>query len=232
MKKYELMRLLLLLVAILIAGNLYSQDKHGYITPVGSTVFYRAVRNADRTVLGMNELGTIPSGMDGLTVDFYLTVDFSTVKKPLKLLSFTNTSEGNSYLDIFYDKGTITIRRKYASGSQYYYDYNLYDPMFVDTTGVKEWQIKVWFTGYFFWVETCKLRGTYENNRWHAPIFFGINLPGTDYMANFLSREGSARLVFGDPDPSVIFTMPEEIAIYAFKYSELKDELQTHFCND
>lgn len=53
-----------------------------------------------------------------------------------------------------------------------------------------------------------------------------------DYMGNYLGRSSSSYIIFGDPNPSTAFTMPDEIAIYEFKYAELKDELQTHFSDD
>ena len=118
-----------------------------------------------------------------------------------------------------------------APRSELYYDYNLYDPMFTVDEGVTTWEVRLFFTGYFLWIET---RDTHKllNNKWHAPIFFGINLPQMNYMGNYLARSSSSYLIFGDPNPSTTFTMPDEIAIYEFKYAELKNELQTNFCED
>lgn len=220
-----------LLLLILVSINSYSQDNHNYQTPVGKSLFVRDVQDANRTILSMNEIQPLSSGQDGLMVAFTVQADLSQVTKPLKLLSFTMDTEANSYLDIFYQGETIMFRRKFAPGSPYYYDYDLYDPMFSEEVGVTTWEVKVFFTGYFFWIETRNTRKVTEN-KWHAPVFFGINLPGTDYMAKYLSRDASAKLVFGDNNPSATFTMPEEIAVYEFKYTALKDELQANFCND
>lgn len=53
-----------------------------------------------------------------------------------------------------------------------------------------------------------------------------------NYMGNYLGRSSSSYIILGDPKPSTTFTMPDEIAMYEFKYAELKNELQTHFCED
>ena len=53
-----------------------------------------------------------------------------------------------------------------------------------------------------------------------------------NYMGNYLGRSSSSYIILGDPNPSTTFTMPSEISMYEFKYTELKDALQTHFCED
>lgn len=228
MKHFNL-KFVLLLVELVTVVNLFSQDKHDYVTPLGKSLFYKEVKDANRISLKMNEISAPSTGMDGLVVSFNMKQDLSLVSRPLKLISFTNDNEANSYLDVFYDKGTITLRRKMHPGASSYYDYNLYDPMFTVDKGITQWEVHIYFTGYFLWIQTRDIRKPL-NNKWHAPIFFGINLLGNDYMKNYLERSNSSILVFGDPNPSTTFTMPEEISIYEFKYAELKDELQTHFC--
>lgn len=225
------LKLALLLVGLITTTNLFSQDKHNYATPLGKSLFYREVRDANRISLKMSEISALSAGMDGLMVSFNMKQDLSLVSRPLKLLSFTSDNEENSYLDVFYDKGTITLRRKMFPGSECYYDYNLYDPMFTVDKGITQWEVHLYFTGYFLWIETKDTRKVLDN-KWHAPIFFGINLPEHDFMENYLARSNSSILVFGDPNPSTTFTMPAEISIYEFKYADLKSELQTHFCED
>ena len=197
------LKFVLLLVGLMTVINLYAQDKHNYATPLGRSVFHKEVRDANRMVLRMSEVSPLSSGID----------------------------EANSHLEIYYHEGTITLRRRMAPKSELYYDYNLYDPMFTVDEGVTTWEVHLFFTGYFLWIET---RDTHKvlNNKWHAPIFFGINLPQMNYMGNYLARSSSSYLIFGDSNPSTTFTMPNEVAIYEFKYTELKDELQTHFCED
>ena len=51
-------------------------------------------------------------------------------------------------------------------------------------------------------------------------------------MNGFLTRSPLAKLVFGDPNPSTTFTMPEEIGIYEFKNSELRSTLNNEFSKD
>lgn len=231
MKNFKL-RLVLSLIGLMAITHLFSQDKHSYATPLGKSVFYREVRDANRTVLRMSEVGPITSGTDGLVVVFNMRQNLKQVTRPLKLLSFNSTAEEeNSHLEILYHKGTITIRRKMAPNSAYYYDYDLYDPMFTTDNAVVQWEVRLYFTGYFLWIETKDTRKT-VNNKWHAPVFFGINLPDRNYMGNYLGRSSSSYLIFGDPNPSTTFTMPDEIAIHEFKYEELKNELQTNFCED
>lgn len=228
--KKEIWKILLML--FLLPFGVYAQDKHNYATPLGRSVFHKEVRDANRMVLRMSEVSSLSSGIDGLTVVFSMRQNLNQVTRPLKLLSFNSTSEeANSHLEIYYHEGTITLRRRMAPKSELYYDYNLYDPMFTVDEGVTTWEVHLFFTGYFLWIET---RDTHKvlNNKWHAPIFFGINLPQMNYMGNYLARSSSSYLIFGDSDPSTTFTMPNEVAIYEFKYTELKDELQTHFCED
>lgn len=232
MTKYLKITIALFFFKGLFISSVFSQDKHGYITRLGKNLFNREVRDANRTILGMNEIQTVTTGMDGLTVTFYLTVNLSQVTRPLKLISFSNGTESNSYMDLFYNAGTITIRRKYAPGSEYYYDYHLYDPMFLVDATVVTWEVHVFFTGYFFWIETRDTRKT-ANNRWHAPLFIGIDSPPrASYMDDFLNRSSQAKLIFGDPNPSTAFTMPEEIGIYEFKYAELRTTLNNEFSKD
>ena len=220
----------LILWIILIPCAIFSQDNHNYLTPLGKSLYYKEVQDANRMILSMSEISPISKGNDGLTVVFSMQQDFSKVTRPLKLLSFTVDTEENSYIDIFYDDSSITIRRKFRPGSSYYYVYNLYDPMFTVDSGVTKWEVHLFFTGYFFWIETRNVNKLMEN-KWHAPIFFGINLPGIDYMSNYLGRQSDAKLVFGDANPSTAFSMPDEVEIREFKYTELKDELQNNFCN-
>lgn len=217
-------------VCLLFCYELYSQDNHNYLTPMGNSLYFQNVTDANRKILSMNEIAPVSESKDGLTVVFSMRQDLSKVTRPLKLLSFTATTEDQSHLDIFYDSGTITIRRKMAPGSSLYYDYNLYDPMFDVSSGVVTWEVHLYFTAYFFWIETRNINQL-TNNKWHAPIFFGINLPGNDYMAKYLGRSADAKIVFGDANPSTTFTMPDEVEIREFTYSELKDELQNNFCN-
>lgn len=231
MKSVKL-RCILLLVGLMTIANSFSQDKHNYATPLGKSLFHREVRDANRTVLRMSEIGPVSAGTDGLVVVFSMKQDLSLVTRPLKLLSFNSTSEeANSHMEIYYHEGTITIRRKTSPNSEYYYDYNLYDPMFTIDGGAAQWEVHLYFTGFFLWIETKDTRKSL-NNKWHAPIFFGINLPQMNYMGNYLARSSSSYIIFGDPNPSTLFIMPDEIAMYEFKYAELKDELQTHFCED
>lgn len=221
-------------IFLIIQGFLFlaiSQDKHDYVTPLDKQLFVREVHDANRTVLGMNEIGAITTGKDGLMVDFGFRVNTSTAISPIKLLSFTLETEDRSFMDIFYDQSTLTFRRKYSSGSSFYYEYNLYDPLFVIREMDVTWNIRVWFTSSFFWVET-RLTSTPVNNKWHAPLFFGLNLPIRACMNDYLSRLATAKIVFGDGKTPTVFTMPGEIAIHEFKYSELRIELNEHFSKD
>ena len=91
MKSFKL-RFLLSLVGLMTIVNLFSQDKHDYATPLGKSVFYREVRDANRTVLRMSEVGPITSGTDGLVLVFNMKQNLSQITRPLKLVSFNSTS--------------------------------------------------------------------------------------------------------------------------------------------
>lgn len=219
------------LMVLLTRHQASAQDNHNYATPMGTNVFFRDVQDANRTILEMHNLEPFAEDIDGLLVAFNFRANLSQMKKPVKLLTFTTSTEENAHLELYYSNSTIMLRRKIAPGSPYYYDYELFDPMFVPEEGDVTWEIKVFFTGYFFWIETRNTRRII-NNKWHAPIFFGINLPDTDFMAQYLNRDAQAKLIFGSSDSSVVFTMPEELSLYTFQYTQLKDELQTNFCDD
>lgn len=229
--KINKLRFLLLLMSLAIIVEVWAQDKHDYVTPSGKSVFFRDVVDANRTVLRMNEISPLTTDKDGLMVSFDMRANLSLITRPLKLLSFTLETEEQSFLDVFYDKGTLTFRRKYSSGSSFYYDYNLYDPLFLVEAGEMTWEVHLFFTASFFWIETRHTR-LLTDNKWHGPIFFGLNLPIRACMNDYLNRSADAKIIFGDANPSTVFTMPEEIAVYEFKYMELKDELQANFCNE
>ena len=106
MESFKL-RCVLLLVGLMTIMNLFSQDKHDYATPLGKSVFYREVTDANRTVLRMSEVGPLSAGVDGLVVSFNMRQNLSQVTRPLKLLSFNSTSEeANSHFEIYYSAGT------------------------------------------------------------------------------------------------------------------------------
>lgn len=112
-QRHEMKIWRILLVFLLLSSGVYAQDKHSYATPLGKSIFYREVRDANRTVLRMSEVGSISAGTDGLVLVFNMRQDLSKVTRPLKLVSFNSTSEeANSHLEIYYHQGTITIRRK------------------------------------------------------------------------------------------------------------------------
>ncbi len=131
--------------------------------------------------------------------------------------------------------------------------------MFTIDSNAVMWEVHIFFTGSFFWVETRDTRGV-ANNRWHAPLFIGVDSPPRfSFMNDFINRSLQAKLIFGDPNPSTTFTMPEEIGIYRslqaklifgdpnpsttftmpeeigiyeFKYSELRSRLNNEFSKD
>lgn len=230
--RYLNMRFILSLIGLMVIFDLFGQDDHNYSTPIGKTLYFKTVLDADRTHVSMNEISPLSEGKDGLTVACHLRAQLHLMspEKKLKIMSFTVDTEDHSFLDVFYQNQTITLRRKIAPGSALFYDYNLYEPMFLATSESTTWGIYIYFTGYYLWIETQNFSKTVDNY-WHAPIFFGINLPAHNYMQEFLRRSSNAKIFFGDAHPPVVFTMPDEIVVNEFKYTELKDELQTHFSN-
>ena len=76
MESFKL-RCVLLLVGLMTIMNLFSQDKHDYATPLGKSVFYREVTDANRTVLRMSEVGPLSAGVDGLVVSFNMRQNLS-----------------------------------------------------------------------------------------------------------------------------------------------------------
>lgn len=225
-------RLVSVIILILIQGlsglSVHAQDKHGYDTPLGRSVFYRNVTDAVGTTVSMSEISSLSQGVDGLMVLFNLRADLSGAQ-PLKLLTFTLQDEANSIIDIFYDSGTLRIDRRFQG--DYKYDYILYDPLFVQDQGTLTWEVRVYFTSSFFWFQTRNTRQV-TNNKYHCPLFFGLDKPGNKSMDRFLKRESAAKIMFGSSTHPVGVTMPDEIAIYEFKYSELRNTLNDNFSKD
>lgn len=210
--------------------SMMAQDNYNYQTPLGESLYYEEVNDANGKVLSMDNIKVMSPDIDGLAVIFSIKLDLTEVINPIKLISFTESDIENSYLDVFYHDETLIFRKKFTSGSQYYYDYKLYDPLFVADAGVTKWELKLLFTGFFMWIES-RYTNKLLNNKWHAPLFFGINLPLNDFMSKFINRSSTAKLIFGDRDCTTLFTMPDEIEIREFNYGKLKDELQNNFCN-
>ncbi|WP_270570879.1 hypothetical protein [Bacteroides eggerthii] len=227
-KRYQI----LLLLCIILSVNLYGQDKRDYITPKGMELYYRLVQDANGWVLPMADIAAVSAGKNGLALTFYLRTNLKNITKPLKLVSFMMEYETNTFMEIYYIDGTISFRRRVnLSSPVLYYDYKLFDPLFDIPAGEATFKISVFFTSSFFWLETGSSSPLVKDKR-HSAVFFGLDAPTYTFMDKFLKRDQKAKIKFGDPDSKIIFTMPEEISINEFNLKELKDELQTHFCED
>lgn len=231
MNRYKLTWLFFLLLVTTIG---YAQDNHNYATPLNETVYTITQDDATGYILPMSYLSNIPTGRDGLTFEFSISGDLKDLPngKQVRILGFytgeSTPGDNGCFLELYYKDSTISIRRRLAQGSSAYYDYELYDPMFSSNTDFSEWVVTVYVTGYYIWMQT-KDTTKFIDNYWHAPIFFGINLPSQDFMSQYLSRSNLARVIFGDPASPVAYKIPHEISIYAFTYANLKDELQKNF---
>lgn len=225
-------KLIIVLLVFFAFQKTASQDNYHYSTPImGNRLYFKQVTDANRNVIKMSESTPISEGNDGLMLSFMLRCNLDQINEPLKLVSFTTSTEENSFMDVFYDDGTLTFRRKLTPGSPSFYDYNLFDPMFQQTGQELTWEIRIFFTSYFFWIEIRDTR-ILVGRKYHAPVFFGINLPNDDFMGKYLSNSSQARFILGDSNEEFPFSMPSEVSIYEFKYKELKDELQNHFCEE
>lgn len=141
-------------------------------------------------------------------------------------------NESNTFVEVFYHNGTLSFRRRVNLLLPILsYDYELFDPLIDIKSGESTTVISLFFTSYFFWIETGGPNITVHDKR-HSAVFFGIDIPTYTFMNKFLQRDIKAKLKFGDPNPPVVFTMPSEVDIYEFNYKDLKNELQTNFCDN
>ena len=226
------LRLLAIIVLSLLAIKLFSQDKRDYITPLGKNLYHKVVTDANGMVLPLSDISPVSSGKDGLTVVFSLRTNLSSFSKPLKLLSFMYDNESNTFVEVFYHNGTLSFRRRVNLLLPILsYDYELFDPLIDIKSGESTTVISLFFTSYFFWIETGGPNITVHDKR-HSAVFFGIDIPTYTFMNKFLQRDIKAKLKFGDPNPPVVFTMPSKVDIYEFNYKDLKNELQTNFCDN
>lgn len=226
--RWKLFYLLLLFLTV----NVYSQDKHDYVTPLEKNLYHKVVQDANGMVLPMTELSTVSAGKDGLALVFYLRTVLKNVKEPLKLVSFMMGSESNTFMEIYYHNGTLSFHRRInLLEPNLAYDYELFDPLFDISESELTTKISIFFTSSFFWIETGSPSVVVADKR-HSAIFFGIDPPTYTFMNKFLTKDLRAKVKFGDPNSKVIFTMPEEVNVYEFNYKNLKNELQAHFCDN
>lgn len=218
-------------ISLVLPVTTHSQDRHDYITRLGSNVYFDERSDFNGMVVPMSALFPLSDGTDGLAVTFSLTADLTHTTSPIRLLTFISGNPTGDILQLLYDSGTVTVRKRMRPGSPYYYDYHLYDPLFVLGQSTVTWDIHVFFTGFAFWIETCDTHLT-TANRWHAPLFIGIDTPWHAAMDGFISRSAEAKIAFGDPNPPTSIRMPGEIGIYEFNYSSLRTTLNREFSKD
>lgn len=219
----------IVLLFLFFPAILFGQDKADYQTPEGKQLFYSEVKDANGMVLSMNQIASPSKGKDGIGVVFILETDFTKINEPLKLLSFSYNN--NSFMEIYYDNSTLAFKRRIKAGADEGYYYKLFDPLFDIDLGVSTKIISVFFTSTFFWIETSGPVITVPDRR-HSAVFFGINLPQNDFMSRFLAQDAQAKILFGDPNSPIVFTMPGEIKLFEFNLKDLVNELQTNFCDN
>lgn len=226
--KYKIALLLWMIIAV----NLYAQDKRDYLTPQGIELYHKSVQDANGMVLPMTDIAAVSTGKDGLALTFYLRTTLKNVTEPLKLVSFMMDNETNTFMEIYYTDGTLSFRRRVNLLTPVlYYDYKLFDPLFDISTGEVTFKISVFFASSFFWLETGSPSHLVKDKR-HTAVFFGIDAPTYTFMDKFLKRDLRAKVKFGDSNSKIQFTMPEEVNVYEFNLKDLKNELQNNFCED
>lgn len=155
---------------------------------------------------------------DGLMVSFTAI----TGNEPHRLLRIDN---GTRPLEVYYASNTLRVRR-FIDNTRYY-DYTLYDILFLEGQGqTRKFNIEFYFTATFMWAKV-KHEEADRYAVFTSPIFFGLGADqGTAVgkptdMTPFLTRNSGASITLGGPSTSV----SGRFKVYAFKYKDLRREI-------
>lgn len=209
-----------------VPSPIWAQGPFGYDTPLGYEIYnYSDNPVSTQTVLA-NDWGSKASNYDGLTVVSWMIVD---QKDGTELFNFYNGNNEN-ILKIIYNKGTLVFQRERPRGSVgnfNSYDYILYDRMFDSNYGL--WEIRIYFTANFFWIQTTPIESGAGQKSYLSPIFFGLNNSLQDNMSQYIQpNSGNTRIVVGNASvPNGV----NQVKVYAFKYDDLRKDIQEKFCD-
>lgn len=219
-----------ILIGILIfLGNIEinAQGPFTYDTPLGKKIHTYSLSPQNTYSAYAQEWGGAATGFDGLTVVAMINI-LPNVKS--EVFQFYNRSN-EKHLTVFYEDGTLNLRRvrpRNSVGNFEYYDYVLYDRMF--ESGYDTWEVRLYFTSDFLWVQTTPVTSSGNEKSYLSPIYFGLdNMLQKDNMYDFINASDSnTRIVIGS---NFISNGVKQVAVYAFQYVDLRKDIQDNFCN-
>lgn len=187
------------------------------IDALNGTVIYTSpnAANQNNASVSANQF-SVGTGNDGLMVDFQVTINKS--QQP-RLLRLENGNPART-LEVYYENYTMKVRR-FVNSSQYL-DYVLYDSLFsFGASQEKTFGVQFYFSASFIWIETSA-----ANMSKASPLFFGIGKASD--MQPFLTGNASAKIMMGGNNYSG-FTIPGVFKVYAYKYSDLRQDIPNQF---
>lgn len=208
---------LVTLLSISVSDILFAQGPYNYNTPLDKKI-YGAYFYTNTHSINPQEWGSSASGYDGLTIRVNFNwqggVDY-------QLFGFTN-KHSERFLEVFCKDKTLIFRRYNPNMPGRYYDYILYDPLFIKSNS-NYWDIRLYFTGFFFWAQVAS-----ENGNYLSPVYFGVNALHRKNMEDFIDAAPKSNIFVGDgryPGPANISL----VEVYAFHYNELVKDIDAKF---
>ncbi len=215
----NMVKLVLCIVLISVNKNSFAQGPYLYDTPLGQKIYGLTPAPVKETTIYAEQWGSDAIGYDGLTL--VNSFEFNPDNSLLRLYAFTN-QYAETYLEVFYKGKTIMLRRFIPGSRSDYYDYILFDPLFV-ASQKSIWTVKFYFTASFFWIQTT-LDG--QNLNYLSPVYFGVNTLHRTNMNDLIDANPYATIVLGDNNaPSDFFV--KESSVHVFHYSELMADIES-----
>jgi hypothetical protein len=215
----QVLSLLLMVMATIWCGNAMAQGPYSYNSPDGpENLFQGNILNGqtEYTLTAKNWASISDSTLTGIEITCSFSVSLSSVTP-----AFTFYADSVKYLEIFYRQNTLLLRR-YKDPTTYY-DYQLLDPLFVNTSG--PWNVKLYVAGSFFWIQTnYPSMGNYL-----TPVYFGVNSLTDVPMQQLLGRSSKAYVKIGS---SQGLSLSGPVKVFAFNPSQLMSNIQSNFSNN
>lgn len=214
--------ILLIAISVCLSNKAIAQGPYTYSSPDGAQRLYQSSSSLS------NQTGykLIPSQWSHIT-DANLKGIEITCSIRLNLNSqiplFTFYTDSVKTLEMFYRQNTLLIRR-YKNATTYY-DYQLLDPLFVNTNG--PWHMKLYITSSFFWIQSSFSPGS----NYLTPVYFGLNDLTDTPMQQVLTNSSKSSIVIGSKNYQQV-TLDGYVTVYAFNPSELMQNIQANFSSD
>ncbi|WP_165043832.1 hypothetical protein [Dysgonomonas sp. ZJ709] len=223
MNRY-ILKLILGTVLFIFSSNPLSAQggPYDYDTPLNPLSLWGLHADTKIATIYPLEWGSSATEFDGLVI--VAKMQFDPINTTRKLYTFYN-QYAEKYLEVFYKENTIMFRRYNVGSLIDYYDYTLYDPLFI-TYRPDSWTVKFYFTSAFFWIQT-NLES--ESKNYLSPVFFGVNTLQRDNMKDMIDPTDRHTMIeVGDEHAPDDFLL-KQIHVHPFKYYELRRDIYTNF---